>query len=548
MDGWLPWAAPVAERASAVAGLVLAAGKHHHHAVKILILVVIGVIVIAVAGFTAAALVRRARRGRPAGQPKAPLQAGTQAAPAASAAIAVEHLTKTYRMGTVLVQALDDVSLEIGDGAMVCIMSKSGSGKSTLLRQLGLIDRPTGGRVWLHQREVTALSERERTGLRLSRLGYVFQEYALLPELTARENVYLPAMMLGGQSQHYRDRAAELPDLIGPRRALAQGALRRRAAAGSHRPGTGERAGDHLRRRADRQPRHGIGPDGHADTPEAERRPARDRAVRLPRSRRRPLRHGTHPPQRREDHRSAAVKTLHVSLFLAIRSLIRGTYGIAATTTLMMLLIYVSLLFLPSLIQGAINRVNAQLVNTLTSNIVITPGSKTPSIDDVSSYMAKIRQTAGVAQATAAYHIGTQVAYGANSGSWTVDAIDPATYGKVFTTPSDILEGRPLTSHDTSQVLLGIGIAGAGQSNVRGYRASLQSVHAGDKVSVTLTTGRVAEFTVAGIYDNQFPHQITTPTSPWAEHSNWYRAARTTPPPSTSAPTAEPAPIRSSAG
>ena len=164
-----------------------------------------------------------------------------------------------------------------------------------------------------------------------------------------------------------------------------------------------------------------------------------------------------------------------------------------------------SLLFLPSLIQGAINRVNAQLVNTLTSNIVITPGSKTPSIDDVSSYLSKIRQTGGVAQATAVYHIGTQVAYGASSGSWTVDAIDPATYGKVFTTPSDILEGRTLNSHDTSQVLLGIGIAGAGQSNVRGYRASLQSVHAGDKVSVTLTTGRVAEFTVAGIYDNQFP-------------------------------------------
>ena len=199
------------------------------------------------------------------------------------------------------------------------------------------------------------------------------------------------------------------------------------------------------------------------------------------------------------------MKTLHVSLFLAIRSLIRSNYGIAATTTLMMLLIYVSLLFLPSLIQGAINRVNAQLVNTLTSNIVITPGSKMASIDDVSSYLAKIRQTAGVEQATAVYHIGTQVAYGANSGSWTVDAIDPASYSQVFTTPSNIFQGRALTSHDTSQVLLGIGIASAGQTSARGYRASLQSVHAGDKVAITLTTGRIATFTVAGIYDNQFP-------------------------------------------
>jgi putative ABC transport system ATP-binding protein len=197
-----------------VAGLFLAAGKHHH-AVKILILVVIVVIVIVVAGFMAAALARRARRSRPAERAKAAGHPGTRAAPAAGAAITVEHLTKGYRMGTVLVRALDDVSLEISGGAVVCIMGKSGSGKSTLLRQLGLIDRPTGGRVWLHRQEVTALSERQRTGLRLSRLGYVFQEYALLPELTARENVYLPAMMLGGQGQHYRNRAAELLDLVG---------------------------------------------------------------------------------------------------------------------------------------------------------------------------------------------------------------------------------------------------------------------------------------------------------------------------------------------
>jgi putative ABC transport system permease protein len=170
-----------------------------------------------------------------------------------------------------------------------------------------------------------------------------------------------------------------------------------------------------------------------------------------------------------------------------------------------MLLIYVSLLFLPSLIQGAINRVNTQLVNTLTSNIVITPGSKEASIADASSYLAQIRQTVGVQQATAVDRVGIQVAYGGNSGSWTVDAIDPATYGDVFTTPSDIFEGRALTSYDTGKVLLGIGIAGAGQTHVRGYKSSLQSVHAGDKVSITLTTGRVAEFTVAGIYDNQFP-------------------------------------------
>jgi putative ABC transport system permease protein len=199
------------------------------------------------------------------------------------------------------------------------------------------------------------------------------------------------------------------------------------------------------------------------------------------------------------------VKNLRVSLFLAARSLARSNYGIAVTTTLMMLLIYMSLLFLPSLIQGAINRVNAQLVDTLTSNIVITPAGQTASIDDVGAYLTKIRGTTGVKAATDVYHVGTQVSYGSRSGSWTVNAIDPASYRAVFTTLDNVAEGRALNPQDTSQVLLGIGIAGAGETHVRGYRASLQTVHAGAKVTVTLVNGRAVTFSVAGIYDNQFP-------------------------------------------
>jgi putative ABC transport system permease protein len=199
------------------------------------------------------------------------------------------------------------------------------------------------------------------------------------------------------------------------------------------------------------------------------------------------------------------MKGLRVALFLAVRSLARSNYGIAAATTLMMLLIYMSLLFLPSLIQGAINRVNAQLVDTLTSDIVITPAGRAASIDNAGSYLAKIRKAAGVKAATDVYHIGTQVSYGARSGSWPVDAIDPVSYRAVFTTLDNIVQGRAPTPHDTSQILLGIGIAGAGETNVRGYRASLQTVHAGDRVSVTLTNGKNVTLTVVGVYDNQFP-------------------------------------------
>jgi hypothetical protein len=201
--------------------------------------------------------------------------------------------------------------------------------------------------------------------------------------------------------------------------------------------------------------------------------------------------------------------SMRVSLLLAGRALARSNYGIAAATTLMLLLIYVSMLFLPSLIQGAINRVNAALVDTLTSNIVITPASKGTIIDDAGPYLASIRGIAGVAAATPVYHAGTQVSYGANSGSWTVDAIDPASYGQVFTTPRNLIEGHDLTASDTGQVLLGIGIAGAGQTRVHGYRASLQAVHAGDKVTITLTSGKAVTFTVAGIFNDQFPQADT---------------------------------------
>ena len=197
--------------------------------------------------------------------------------------------------------------------------------------------------------------------------------------------------------------------------------------------------------------------------------------------------------------------SLRLSAFLAGRALARSNYGIAVATTLMMLLIYVSLLFLPSLIQGAVDRVNSALVDTLTSNIVITPAGQGTAIDDAGSYLDKIRGTSGVAAATAVYHVGTQFSFGANSGSWPVDAIDPASYGQVFTTPRNLIEGHALSEGDTNQVLLGIGIAGAGQAHVRGYRASLQTVHAGDQVSITLASSKAVTFTVGGIFNDQFP-------------------------------------------
>ncbi len=100
-------------------------------------------------------------------------------------------------------EALKDVDLVIEEGEFVGIMGPSGSGKSTLLHMLALLDDPTAGKITVDGIDVLALSSIQKTSFRLNKLGYVFQEYALLPELNALENVYLPLMMLGAPARDY---------------------------------------------------------------------------------------------------------------------------------------------------------------------------------------------------------------------------------------------------------------------------------------------------------------------------------------------------------
>jgi putative ABC transport system ATP-binding protein len=129
--------------------------------------------------------------------------------------ISVSNLTRIYKLGSVEVRALVDVSLTLEAGDITCVMGKSGSGKSTLLRQLGLIDRPTSGHIVFDGQDVTRLPDGARARMRLTYSGYIFQEFALLGELTAHENVYLPGMMLGNGTRDYRKRAAELLGMVG---------------------------------------------------------------------------------------------------------------------------------------------------------------------------------------------------------------------------------------------------------------------------------------------------------------------------------------------
>lgn len=106
--------------------------------------------------------------------------------------IETENLSRTYRMGTATVNALRDVTLTINAGEFVALMGASGSGKSTLLHLLGCLETPTAGRYHLEGHEVSTLSKDERARLRNQRIGFIFQNFNLLPRLSALENIALP--------------------------------------------------------------------------------------------------------------------------------------------------------------------------------------------------------------------------------------------------------------------------------------------------------------------------------------------------------------------
>jgi len=128
--------------------------------------------------------------------------------------ISIRNLKKIYGQGDTATHALRGVDIEVADGEFVAIMGRSGSGKSTLLHILGLLDKPTAGEIYIDGRNVLKLSEGEQTDFRLEKLGYVFQEYSLLSELTILENVNLPALCLARKNNH-RQRAVELLETVG---------------------------------------------------------------------------------------------------------------------------------------------------------------------------------------------------------------------------------------------------------------------------------------------------------------------------------------------
>lgn len=129
--------------------------------------------------------------------------------------IKARGIVKTYNTGNIETQVLKGVDVDIDSGEFVAIMGRSGAGKSTLLYQLSLLDRPTAGTIEINQKNVLDLNSEGRVRFRLENLGYVFQDYALMPELTAWENVAIILLMQNKGKEEAKALALQALEKVG---------------------------------------------------------------------------------------------------------------------------------------------------------------------------------------------------------------------------------------------------------------------------------------------------------------------------------------------
>ncbi len=129
--------------------------------------------------------------------------------------LSIKNLKRTYGEGDAKTRALKGISVNIKKGEFLALSGYSGSGKSTTFHQISLLDIPTNGKIYFKDKNILELSEEEKSNFRLTKVGYIFQHYELLPEMTALENISLPLMVEQGNTKQTKNRAREVLDQVG---------------------------------------------------------------------------------------------------------------------------------------------------------------------------------------------------------------------------------------------------------------------------------------------------------------------------------------------
>ncbi len=125
-----------------------------------------------------------------------------------------ENVTRVYKTGKIETQALGGVSLAIDKGEFTALVGPSGSGKTTLLQLIGCLDQPTSGKVYINGKDVSTLNRNQRADVRRGTIGFVFQFFALIPTLTAYENIEMPLLLIGQNSRQRSERVKELLEWV----------------------------------------------------------------------------------------------------------------------------------------------------------------------------------------------------------------------------------------------------------------------------------------------------------------------------------------------
>jgi len=196
-------------------------------------------------------------------------------------------------------------------------------------------------------------------------------------------------------------------------------------------------------------------------------------------------------------------RSFWVANFLARKLVARSSWGLNFMAIFMIVIVYVNINFTSSLLSGFISTVNGKLISTQTGNLVVLPKNN-DYIDSPVVLLDDIRNINGVAGATESKSVPAELSKGQEKSLAEISAINPSSYGDVFTTPKNMIEGSFLNPGDKDMIVLGAQIAGADISRLELYSDSLKNVHAGDKIMVDYPGGIKKEYTVKGIFLNEF--------------------------------------------